>query len=400
MGGGADDSFIDTYLRYTKRQESPEMFHLWVAITILASVMGRKCYMNKGYYRLYPNFFTVLVAGSAKCRKSTAINLGVGVLNEIGLGTGLLEDVPQVQLIKGKITPEKFIDEICDGDGPTRKAKNCVLVHSSELGVFLTKQSYGEALITILTDLFDCPNEWPYKTKHQGEFVVTDAFLCILAATTPDGLSKGINESALHEGLGSRTMWIYQRDTPRRNPFPVLSPEELALYDRCKLLLMSRARMTGEFTLSREALEWYQGPDGKGGWYNAYMDSLPPDKRAEGMYGRKHDQLLRLAMVFAASYGLQVCETHHLEAAEMTLDAAEEHAMAAFQTVGGDETTPHLERLISIIRRFKRVTHSELLRRMFPVNARMFAILIETLIQAGLVERDKEVARIYCWIGD
>lgn len=400
-----DDSFIDLYLKYTSVQESPEMFHLWVAITILASTLGRKCFMDKGFYKLYPNFFTVLVAGSAKCRKSTAINLGIGALTEIALGKGLLEDIPGVQIVKGKITPEKFIDEIAaerteeeskDAVKEIKeiKARPSVLVWSSELSVFLTKQSYGEALIQILTDLFDCPDEWTYKTKHQGVFVLRDVFMCILAATTPDGLSKGINESALHEGLGSRVMWIFQRDTPRRNPFPKLTHEEMAIYERLKRILIERSRMEGEFKLTDDAMKWYVQ------WYHKYMDTLPPDKRSEGMYGRKHDQLLRLGMVYAGSYGLKWSDTHHLEAAELTLDAAEQHAMGAFSAIGGDETTPHLERMISILRRYQRITHSELLRRMFPVNARVFGILIETLVQAKLVARDAEKHHVYCWVGE
>src|SRR5215510_5429957 len=176
-GDGQGDSFLDLYMSYTQRQESPELFHLWTGITLLASVMGRKCYIDKGYYKLYPNLFVILVAGSAKCRKSTGINIGVGLLKE------LLKDLPAVKVVSGKITPERFIDEL-QALSAGKADSPGLLVHSSELSVFLTKQSYGEPLIHILTDLYDCPDEWSYKTKNSGEVFLRDVFINIIAATT------------------------------------------------------------------------------------------------------------------------------------------------------------------------------------------------------------------------
>ena len=85
MGPIHDDNenFLQLYLNYTRAQESPELFHLWTGTTILAAALGRKCWINRGYYRLYPNLFCILVAGSAKCRKSTAVNIGVRLLTDI-----------------------------------------------------------------------------------------------------------------------------------------------------------------------------------------------------------------------------------------------------------------------------------------------------------------------------
>src|SRR5882762_4893438 len=105
-GGEPYDSFLDLYMEYTQLQESPERFHLWTGITILAAAMGRKCYLDKGYYRLYPNLFVILVAGSAKCRKSTGVNIGIDLVK------ALLPDIPSIKVISGKITPERFINEL------------------------------------------------------------------------------------------------------------------------------------------------------------------------------------------------------------------------------------------------------------------------------------------------
>src|SRR5947199_1436386 len=296
-GRRPDESFIDLYLEYTQDQESPDSYHMWTALSVLAAVMGRKCFINKGYYKLFPNLFVVLVAGAAKCRKSTAINLGI----TSPTGEQLFANIPTTKIISGKITPEKLIREISEaqvvnGDNPGHHKCASIFVHSSELSVFLTKQAYGEPLIHILTDLYDCPKQWTNKTKNKGIDTLEDVFLCILAATTPDGIAKGIPPTALNEGFASRVIWVYEEDTSRENALPELTPRQADLTKILQRMLEERAQLAGEFTLTREAKEAYKE------WYHLHMTTTPPDKFLEGVWARKHDHLLRLGMILAGNY--------------------------------------------------------------------------------------------------
>jgi len=371
-------NFLDRYLQYTQHQESPAEFHLWVGITMIASAMGRKCYFDKGYYRLYPNLFTILVAGSARCRKSTAI----------GIGVDLLSSVPTTRVVGGKITPERFISEIAPSEG--HSAPN-ILVYSSELSVFLTKQQYGEPLIHILTDLYDCPTQWSYKTKNKGEVTLNDLFLCIIAATTPDGISRGIPPSALEEGFASRVLLIYKADTDRRNALPKLSAEELALKQELSVELANIGQIAGEFVLSTDSVAWYTK------WYEEMRP--PVDRRLEGMWGRKHDHLLRVAMVLAGAEHIRVIEVHHLEAAQMAIDQVEETAPMALTELGADSQTQFLTRAQTLVERSVRISHSELLRKLHPCRADMFKNVVETLIESGFMTRDLERPHMYVWTG-
>jgi Protein of unknown function (DUF3987) len=372
-------SFLDLYLQYTSKQESPAEFHLFTAMTIVGAALGRKCYINRGYYMLYPNFFTILVAGSARCRKSTAINIGVD----------LLKVVPTTKVVKGKTTPERFIKEI-EPENLNVEALN-ILVHSSELSVFLTKQQYGEPMIHVLTDLYDCPSEWTYKTKNKGENTLRNVFLCIIAATTPDGVSKGIPSSALEEGFASRVIFVYKADTDRRNAMPELSPEEADLRQELCVFLSKIGEIGAEFTLTPEARAWFIE------WYNQMIP--PADKRMEGFFGRKHDHLLRFGMVFAGAELKTVIEQDHLEAALMALNNVEQSAPGAFSEIGGDQSTQFLTRAITLVERSIRISHSELLRKLYPCRADTFKAIIETLIEGGYVKRDESHPSIYVWLG-
>jgi hypothetical protein len=371
------DSFLELYLKYTQKQESPAEFHLFTAMTIVGAALGRKCWMDRGYYKLYPNFFTILVAGSARCRKSTAI----------GIGVDLLKAVPTTKVVKGKTTPERFIKEIePDTAGPLN-----ILVHSSELSVFLTKQQYGEPMIHVLTDLYDCPSEWTYKTKNKGENTLRDVFLAIIAATTPDGVSKGIPPSALEEGFASRVIFVFRADTDRRNAIPELTQEEQDMRQELCIMLSKIGEIEAEFKLTPEARAWFIE------WYNKMTP--PADKRLEGFFGRKHDHLLRFGMVFAASKMLTVIEQEHLEAALLALENIEQNAPGAFAEIGGDQSTQFLTRAITLMQRSIRVSHSELLRKLYPIRADGFKVIVETMIEGGYIKRDESHPSIYVWIG-
>jgi hypothetical protein len=373
-----NESFLDLYLRYTAKQESPAEFHLWTAMTVVAAAMGRKCFINRGYYKLFPNLFTILVAGSARCRKSTAINIGVD----------LLKAVPTTRVIAGKITPERFIKEIepiNEGKPPN------ILVHSGELSVFLTKQTYGEPLIHILTDLYDCPQSWSYKTKGKGEVNLTDLFMCIIAATTPDGVAQGIPPSALQEGFASRVLFVYQADTPRRNAMPELTQEEEDLRNVLYAFLARIGELEGEFKLSPEGYDWFVD------WYDHMAP--PTDKRLEGMWGRKHDHVLRIAMVLCGAFLSRLIEQHHLEAALSAIEAVEMGVPFALSELGGDHQTQFLSRAVTLVERSVRITHSELLRRLYPCRADQFKTIVETLIESGFMDRDPTRPNVYVWKG-
>lgn len=386
-----EKSFIHKYVEYTRNQESPLSFHIWTALTVLASVMGRKCFMNRGFYVLYPNLFTILVAGSALCRKSTSIALATNLVD--------LDTIPGALVFKGKVTPEKLTKDIAEAQliepSTGEWATPNVLICASELSVFLTKQSYGEPTIHVLTDLFDCPKKWEFKTKNRGTDTLHNVFICILAATTPDGVAKGIPESALQEGFASRIMFVYEPSTDRSNAFPEKTKEDMILEKRCQQMLVDRAKMSGEFKLTPDAKAWF------GDWYdNVYKKGNPRDRRLQGFYGRKHDHLLRLGMIFAASNGETEILVGDLEASLLALEQVERSAPGAFAEIGSTPASNHYLRLETYMRSYKEINHSLLLKLMYPCAAKEFHELLETAFQVGMIVRDPERKSMYIYTGD
>src|SRR5215510_11282899 len=204
--------WLNQYLEFTHEHESPAMFHLWSGLTVLSGLLGRKVWMDKGFYRLYPNLFTVLVAGSARCRKTTAIEIAVG----------LTKNVDGVRQLNGKVSAEKFLHIHTIPDNQPQKP---TLIKADELATFLTRDGQGEKLIDVLTKSFDCPESFSYDTITHGQKIIREPYVTVLAGTTPETLDKVLPDTAVGGGFASRIMFVYQADTEKsRKDFQ--SPDE------------------------------------------------------------------------------------------------------------------------------------------------------------------------------
>lgn len=358
-------------------------------MTALSAVLGRKVFFNRGYYVLYPNFFTVLVAGSARCRKSTAI----------GIAVDLLRSVDSVRILAGKTSPERFIGDCrpaIKGDSDTiiRGEEQPLLVHADELSVLLTKDSQGDKLIDLLTKLFDCPKKFEYRTWKHDAIILHNVFITILAGTTQDGLPKCLPDSAFGGGFASRILFVCQEDTTRRNALPVLTPEEIELREELSRDMEKLSLLQGEFRMTKDARTLYTE------WYDGII--MPEDKRLQGYYGRKHDHVLRVSMVMSASQGdFPIIDARHIDAALAALGKIEKTYELAFQDLGTGNIKMHVERVVMQMKKYKRIAHSDLLRKNYHyLDGVEFRKVMDMLIDAKLVGRDQYKQHIYVWLGD
>ena len=95
------NDWIDSYLEYTKNSEPPDLYKEWVAVSVVASILQRKCSLPWGDITFYPNMYIVLTGPSGKARKSTAMGPGMKLLRDMG-----------VKLAAESITREALIREL------------------------------------------------------------------------------------------------------------------------------------------------------------------------------------------------------------------------------------------------------------------------------------------------
>src|SRR5574343_60743 len=95
-------NWIRSYMDLVRHTEPPARYHIWVAITILAAAMSRRCEIHLGTETFFPNLYTVLV-GPPGVRKGTAIRYGTRILDDVGI----VKTIPA-----GRITGPAFYIEL------------------------------------------------------------------------------------------------------------------------------------------------------------------------------------------------------------------------------------------------------------------------------------------------
>jgi len=299
------DDFIDLYLDYTKGQESPRDFHFWTAVSLISGAVGRKIWLPRGHDMLYPNHYVILVAGSAMSRKSSAINIGVGLLRRATqnkIDSGLTHGISTI--LSGKMTPEALcraissrgLEGMLETDAKPVVADNtsrpCYLF-SSELGVFLSKAAQSNGLVDLLIDWYDCPDVFEYITKTSGSDYVYEVFISLLSATTPDWIAQNVTSSVFNQGFVGRVIFVHSERSDIRIAHPVVDSVLEKLRDRLVTHIEHRMGMAGEMELTRDAWDYFEA------WYNKREESPGLDNVQSGFFGREHTHVLKLAMTFS-----------------------------------------------------------------------------------------------------
>ena len=381
-------NWLRTYVEdWTIEAEPPELFHLWTGIGVLSTALGRKVKLSRGNYNLYPNCYIILIAGSAKCRKSTALRMGVGLLDE-------LEIANSIKITRNKITPERLVEVLGKMKQVEMKGTSAefisrgseALIYAPELTTLLDMNSHKSGLIAILTDLYDCPNRWENETKNKGYDHLYDVFLNILGATTPKEFGSVIPPQAIGSGFMSRTVLVFQRTTNRRNPHPdefYNSPEAIKLKEGLIHDIRIIHALGGDFVWGPEVKDIFAQ------WYMGFQE--PEDERMEGYMGRKDDHAIKVAMVLSASMSDNlIIEKQHLLAAISLLDQVEKYMSGVYSLLSGTENVGDDIRWVlkKMVLAGGSIGHSDLLKGgWYRFNAKSFGEVMQTMIDSKIVDR-------------
>lgn len=285
--GEPPNDFLTAYLSYTNEQESPEAFHIWIALSAIGTVLRRRVFYDYRYFKIYPNTYILLTSPAGKCKKSTAMRMG----------RELFLSIPGIEVTADSTSRERLIQDFSMSH---KDGQSALTAHANEFGSFFSTS--GMEMVVFLTDIFDCPIEWSHKTKSGGTNTIKAPYLNVLAGTTPDWLAKAMPLDTIGIGLTSRIILVYH-ETPRvRDPFPELSENQIALYQLLREdLAYIAANISGEYHFAG----WQDKTDAYAAyteWYKqrAY-ESAAYDPRMSGYFERKPVHVVKVCMLLAAS---------------------------------------------------------------------------------------------------
>lgn len=331
--------WITAYLKYTDNSEPPELYKLWVAISVIAASLQRKVFL-RWEKKVYPNMYIILVGPSGKCRKGTAMYPGEDLLRKLG-----------IPLAAEAITREALIKELERTQDSAKLALSQITLHSSltvfskELTVFLGYNNMS--LMSDLTDWYDCSNVWTYRTKNAGVNELINVFVNIIGATTPELIQSTLPRDAIGGGLASRIIFVYENKKGKIVPAPFLSKADDELYEDLFTDLAEISMITGEYEIDGEFLDHYTE------WYIAQEDNPPfQDDRFSGYFQRRAHHALKLSMILTASAGNEKMMTADtLKRAINILEQTEVKMPMVFRGMGASEYAAITDKVMHTIAR-------------------------------------------------
>lgn len=392
-------NFLSDFVELNRETEIPPIFALWSGIGGLSCALGRRVWIDLGIFSVFPNLYILLVAGSGRMRKSTSILQAERLVRQLD---------PPLNLTAQKLTPEAFFDALRQ----TSTSPKTLLSESAtafgftdEMSTFLNRSSYEAGLAPLLIKSFDCSECLDYRTKGRGLETLKDVCFGFLAASTVEGIRKGLPPEAVGDGLASRIIFVYTDKPSPPVPIPRFTEEQKRLTQSCLKHLQRVTMIEGEIMLTRDAWDFYSAE------YIRWSTSSPlyDDPHLGGYASRRCSlHMLKIATIFSASEmslteknGLLIT-VPHLVGAVKALELCETNLKLVTGLLTASDKGGETNTVKNILIRAKRISRSDLLRQVsWKMNSRELSEVIDTLIHSNQVQAElsSNGGLYYNWLG-
>lgn len=394
------DNWLSAYIRHTKYSESPDTFHMWTGIATLAGALRRRVWIDQLHFQWTPNFYVVLVGPPGVAAKSTSIRAGLGLLEKVpGIFFG-----PQSMTWQALNESLRNSQEGIEMPGIQEpQVMSCVTIGVSELGTFLRTED--KELVDFLVAMWDGQKEiWRRQTKGEGETVIHNPWLNVIACTTPAWLKDNFPDVLVGGGLTSRMVFVYADTKRQLIPYPAdmvasstyIREEEALIADLTQI-----SNLCGEYSFTSEAkawgIAWYENH-----WRTDQPQNISSDRFA-GYKARKQTHLHKLAIVLAAAKrDTLVIEAEDLSEAENMLKIVELDMHRVFESIGVSAQAQVTNEVIDIVKKIKKISYKRLWQMVFGrVTPKDFTDAIQAGIAAGIISKEQLTNKdwIISWIG-
>ncbi len=211
-------------------------------ISMMSGYLGTKVFIPEGEYfqTLYSNLWILCIANSGQF-KTTALNKGAKLaydlqtqilaqIKELQTGSQQQSSLTEEQLNKSreniilptKITAEALLEYLAQ--------EHKGVIFASEFGGWLQNldKTHNNDFKAIMTELYDVPTCYRYKTKTQGDCILKKPFISICGVSTASWIQENMKLSDIPSGFFARLIIL---TPPSNDKIPPALPFRQAVSD-------------------------------------------------------------------------------------------------------------------------------------------------------------------------
>jgi|SRR5215831_1167249 len=276
-------SWLDLLLRSTEESEAPERYFWWSGLATVSAMVRKNVFLNRHYYKLYPNIYVALVSSRSGAKKGIPISICKSILEECALcrvisGCNSIQGLIQ-ELSMQKTFPNGLV--ISDAQG---------IMLSDEFESFLTDDPKALTYLTALHNTHEHEKSWTKRLKSSPLEELKSPCLTLLVASNEALFDAVVKQKDIEGGFIARTFIIYERK-PRLINSLVYAPKHVPDIHELSLRLLKISKIQGEFKWTPDAADLYDT------WYRK-LATMGYDDRT-GSMNRLGDQVLKAAMLIS-----------------------------------------------------------------------------------------------------
>jgi hypothetical protein len=328
-------SFIEHYKEFSQGNETPEIIHIWTAMSVLAGAIEKRVWIDQKFFKIYPNMYIVFIAPPGICAKSTSMALGQELLEETGR-TVFSSFITKEAIITNMLEHIRTI-EIPDGTF----SHTSVTLIADELNVLL---SSGMDMVKFLVEIWGKDKAYEYKTKTAGTFNLPYPNFNLIGAVVPQWFGDCLANDMNSTGLLARCIFVYEDVKRGKYPECVMTNDQM--WHRKKLLehIFALDNLYGEVHLQKDTKKIFHD------WYmEQEIDSSEDYRIASYLERRTKVHILKVAMLMALGELRTTIKPIDFERAVRLLERTERKMRMTYVLAGANPLAIYVSRIINML---------------------------------------------------
>ena len=290
-------SLINKYLDYVGPLKGSRRYHKWSLFTVISALMERRIWLDRGRIGvLFPNIYTILV-GKPATGKGFASGIAVNFFKQVKIAGRKNPELGPSKITSAALYERlKAVHRGYKITGYGELTHSPLFVYAPELS--LNMEDFGGGTLTNeLLDFYDSKSLTDIVIKQTisgGTIELTNPSLTILGCTTPSFLQQAAANRIINSGLSSRIIHVHEPTHVEKQHDPV--DMDKVAENSIVASLTNIFKLQGPMTLTAEAHAFYK-------LLAAEVDlncHESPGEFMQNYYGRKAENILKVAMCFTA----------------------------------------------------------------------------------------------------